>query len=245
MAVVYWIHLEEHTDIFSQGYVGVTSVGVEKRFSQHKSTSKTGKLPISLALRKYGNRVVISTVLIADTEYCYFVEEMLRPSTRIGWNCASGGDSTLKGFKHSEETKKRLSEMQKGKKLSEDHKKKLAAVSKGRRHSEHTKQLLREKAKLRTIPQHVLDALFEGARGRRPWQNPNSNSLVWESAVKFYTLFRENEDEFLHVIASKLGFKRSQFLVMHRLVKQGWNPLEDAQWLETFNKGNKYGSCSY
>lgn len=244
MAVVYWIHLEEHTDIFSQGYVGVTSVGVEKRFSQHKSTSKTGKFPISLALRKYGNKIIVSTVLVAETAYCYLIEEKLRPTPRIGWNCASGGDSTLDGFKHSEETKQKLSEIQKGKKLSEERRKMCALAFKGSKHSEETKQILREKAKLREIPPHVLEALFKGARNRRPWQNANSNLDVWGKALEFYTLFKQNENQLLHKLAEKLGFKRSQFLVMHRLVKQGWNPEDDAQWLETFNKGNKYGSCS-
>jgi len=35
MAVVYWIHLPEHTDIASQGYVGVSNTTASKRFTHH------------------------------------------------------------------------------------------------------------------------------------------------------------------------------------------------------------------
>jgi group I intron endonuclease len=234
MAFLYWIHLPTHTDIFTEGYVGVTTKAPEKRFSQHKSVAKTGNLPISRALRKHGDSVVFEVILIGEENYCYDLESRLRPTDRLGWNCASGGASTLKGFKHSEETKRRISQVQIGKKLSEETKRKLSISSRKLRHSEETKALLSKIAKSRKIPAHVMDSLFESRRNMRPWQNPNSNKTVWASADKFYELYMENPNELLHKIAEQLGFSRSQVSVMHRMVKSGWIPTEDAQWLLNF-----------
>lgn len=43
---------------------------------------------------------------------------------------------SLKGKKHSEETRRKLSEMRKGKKLSDEHKRKMSEALKGRKFSE-------------------------------------------------------------------------------------------------------------
>lgn len=79
MAVVYWVHLPEHTDMFSQGYIGVTP-NLKKRIREHKHKFKD-----------LWDRIVIKTVLIADLAYCYMIESKLRPTKNIGWNKAIGG----------------------------------------------------------------------------------------------------------------------------------------------------------
>ena len=55
------------------------------------------------------------------------------------FNFTKGGDGTS-GFKHSEETKKKLSNINKGKKHSKETKKKLSNINKGKKHSEETKK---------------------------------------------------------------------------------------------------------
>jgi hypothetical protein len=79
MAVLYWVHLPEHTDMFKQGYVGVTS-DLHRRFMQHKNKFKI-----------IANRLIVKVLLIADKSYCYLIEQKLRPSRCIGWNKSSGG----------------------------------------------------------------------------------------------------------------------------------------------------------
>ena len=40
MAIVYWIRRPEHTDIFSEGYVGVTSRSLEERIADHVKVAR-------------------------------------------------------------------------------------------------------------------------------------------------------------------------------------------------------------
>jgi predicted GIY-YIG superfamily endonuclease len=86
---VYWIHHPTHTDMFSQGYVGV-SVDAERRFDEH--LKKSDNRHLKFAINKYGwDTLVKRQILIADKQYCLEVERKLRPDKSIGWNCAIGG----------------------------------------------------------------------------------------------------------------------------------------------------------
>jgi predicted GIY-YIG superfamily endonuclease len=141
MYSVYWIHKKDHTDIFSDGYIGVSN-NIEKRFSKHKAQANTGKHinpMFANAIKKHGwNTLVKEIILIADKKYCLAIESKLRNTKEIGWNIAPGGGmpdvkfgdknpmrnpmvaaktaATKKGiatrgfgWKHSEETRKKLS----------------------------------------------------------------------------------------------------------------------------------------
>jgi group I intron endonuclease len=119
---VYWIHHPSHTDIFSQGYVGV-SVNFDTRLRSHKRAKQNAHL--RNAINKYGwDNLVKKTVLIADTDYCLDVETKLRSEDNIGWNLIKGGGmppnakgktwtSTKpawnKGLPWSEDTKQKIS----------------------------------------------------------------------------------------------------------------------------------------
>jgi hypothetical protein len=94
-SVVYWIHTEEHTDMYSQGYVGITMYSAKDRWINHRSASrrtadKTCKI-LNSALRKYDS-LIYEVILVADSrEYCERIEALLRPTQGIGWNIARGG----------------------------------------------------------------------------------------------------------------------------------------------------------
>jgi hypothetical protein len=91
MAYVYWIKRKEHTDVFSEGYVGVTTVELEKRFLQHSRVPKTS---VGKAIRAIGiENLEIVPLVIAEADYCYEVEAKLRPREMIGWNQAVGGSA--------------------------------------------------------------------------------------------------------------------------------------------------------
>jgi len=79
MAYLYWVHLPEHTDIFSQGYVGVTE-NCKNRFRSHK-----------FKFKEFAQFLISEVILIADNSYCYLIEKKLRPSKNIGWNKSIGG----------------------------------------------------------------------------------------------------------------------------------------------------------
>lgn len=105
---IYWIHLPEHIDISTDGYIGV-SKNFNQRMFAHKSCAKTGKeQSLYRAIRKYGwDNLIKEIILISDNDYCLAVEKKLRPADRIGWNIALGGGEItgvhLKGIKQSSE----------------------------------------------------------------------------------------------------------------------------------------------
>ena len=169
MSSVYWIHHADHTDIFSQGYVGV-SKEVERRWNYHKSYGENTHL--KNAINKYTwDGLIKEVVLKAEMDYCLDIEAKLRPSDKIGWNIVMGGGkppSALgKKFVRSEEwkEKQRLSKLgkpswNKGIKLTEEQKAKQFKLAdymkdkvsprKGVKHSEETIEKVRQ-AKLGTV----------------------------------------------------------------------------------------------
>lgn len=94
-SVVYWIHSKKHTDIFNQGYVGITNQPARKRWLDHQSAARIdvkGHCDIlNRAIRKHED-LIYEVVLVADSrEYCERIEGLLRPHNKIGWNIARGG----------------------------------------------------------------------------------------------------------------------------------------------------------
>lgn len=159
---VYWYHLPEHTDLNVQGYVGVTS-NLYERDKCHRNYGKGYGVILRKALIKYGDRVQRRILCSGITqEMAYEVERLLRPLPKIGWNVAVGGGlpPSCLGRKHSEETKKRISETNKltkskrvyanswkGKtgRYSEEHKEHLGSFHKGKSISEEHKKAISEK----------------------------------------------------------------------------------------------------
>ena len=120
---VYWIHHPDHTDMFSQGYIGV-SKNAERRWEEHLKKSENRHF--RFAINKYGwENLVKEQILIAEEDYCLDIERKLRPAVDIGWNIAIGGGkppvaygnktrlgvpSWNKGLPWSDKAKKKLSE---------------------------------------------------------------------------------------------------------------------------------------
>lgn len=86
---LYWIRHKDHTDMFSQGYVGV-SKNTEARWFRHSRYSDNQHL--KAAIKKYGwDNLIKEIVLIGEETYCYDLEAKIRPAKQIGWNIAEGG----------------------------------------------------------------------------------------------------------------------------------------------------------
>ena len=89
MPSVYWIRTPEHTDMFSQGYIGVSNNSA-RRFIEHSKTKSNRHL--MFAIQKHGwDKLVKTEILIADVDYCLDIEAKLRPADKIGWNLVAGG----------------------------------------------------------------------------------------------------------------------------------------------------------
>jgi hypothetical protein len=87
---VYWVHLPEHTDMATEGYIGITNNTAE-RFRIRSGMYNSGSLHITRAVKKHGDSVVYEVLLKSSYEYCKYIENKLRPSYNLGWNIAIGG----------------------------------------------------------------------------------------------------------------------------------------------------------
>ena len=94
-AVLYWLHLKEHTDVFTQGYVGVTTRLIEVRFKEHCSrfnNSYNSYNPLHLAFAQHGLENIIKTRLcVCSADEAYGLEKIFRPFEYMGWNTVEGG----------------------------------------------------------------------------------------------------------------------------------------------------------
>lgn len=237
MAEVYWIHLPEHTDVFSEGYVGITSKTTAERFKSHIKESKRRdrkKYRIHNVIAKYSELLVVDTLLVCSDDYAIEVEAKLRPSPKIGWNTVAGGQNVkllrdIKGSpSHTEDSKAKM-------KLSQ---KKSWEVNKSSK----------------------LSALLSA---RKPLDRPVDNSgsplkfwtssrykevpskAQWEMADKFYEFYSSVELCDSKTLMDEFSFphhKKQWFQILLRYFDGGWNPLTDPLWLEDFkNKEVSYG----
>ncbi len=216
MAEVYWIRKKEHTDIFTQGYVGVTKYTAEKRFAQHRERSVSSDLQnICKAIRKYGaENLIVDTVVISELGYCFDLEAKLRPTPFIGWNIAVGGTAPIVGYKPSEEKKKAHSERMKQWWIDNpdhDH------SNKGRPGVSIDISPERRKK--------MVDSKF---------YNLPLKNFLWVEADIYYQSFLSGLTQ--AYAQKEYGLKAGQLACMWNRFKSGWVPNDDARWLEVVSK---------
>lgn len=138
-----------------KGYVGQTISTVARRFNQHKHDAKRN-LDYSLyrAIRKHGiENFSIEVVAECDVTLLDDLEKhyiKFYGTRSHGYNDTDGGGG-MRGWKVSDETRRRLSAAHvgqqawnKGKKLSQSHKDKLSASHKGKKLPESTRANMRK-----------------------------------------------------------------------------------------------------
>lgn len=79
MAYVYWLHLPEHKDFLTEGYIGAAS-DIAARLRSHKHRFKA-----------IWDKVVVELLVESAIDYCFALEAKLRPNRNIGWNISAGG----------------------------------------------------------------------------------------------------------------------------------------------------------
>lgn len=93
---VYWIRANHHSDMMSDGYIGVSKNAHKRWLYGHKWAHYKGchENPLfANAISKYGwDNLVKTVIVVANSDYCYDLERTLRPTNKIGWNIAIGGD---------------------------------------------------------------------------------------------------------------------------------------------------------
>lgn len=222
----------------TEGYVGITTTGLSNRLRQHKCRMNGGKShPLYSAMRKYRD-FVASVVLVGDLDYCLYVESSLRPDFNIGYNLKPGGDRTMLGFKHSDETKLKISEANKQRKpVSDETLKRMSEAHLGILHTESTRKRMSEIAKARELNLTTLNLLQEGRNKRVfPWQQGGICLDLWKNATSIFDAMCLFPEHGTHRLSKVVGFTPSQLQVIFRNIRNGWNPHICQEWQKTFNK---------
>lgn len=130
---VYWYHLEAHTNMSTEGYIGITNNllrrAKEHKYSANKSNATYIQSHFTHAINKYGlNSIKRTIVYEGNFKTACVLEKTFRPTLNIGWNMAVGGEhpgavNMFKGVRDrwTEEQKKAIGSAHSGKKLSAEH----------------------------------------------------------------------------------------------------------------------------
>jgi group I intron endonuclease len=166
-AFVYWLHLPTHTDPFSQGYVGV-SCDPKKRLRVHTWLAKKGRHenPILENVFNKHEKVLHTILLIGEENYCYEIENKMRPSKNTGWNINIGGtkppECDWTGKTHTDETKLKMSQSKK-EQFANNKWFESVWVPTHKGPSEEGKKTISEKAKARFQDKEWVDNVFTPA----------------------------------------------------------------------------------
>lgn len=90
---VYWFHLPDQTDVFTEGYVGITN-NIVRRFNEHFNNARKNKhTHLYHAINKYGKDNIICDIIHTNLskKEAEELEEAYRPTDLIGWNGCKGG----------------------------------------------------------------------------------------------------------------------------------------------------------
>lgn len=164
-------------------YIG-QSVDIEKRWREHKSELNRGyhiNKHLQNSWNKYKEDNFEFTVIWEcdesqlNTMEVDYITKLKTYDPKVGYNKTYGGE----GGRHTEETKKKLSESlkgrtspNKGKTFSEEHKRKISENNKGKTHSEETKRKLSDINRGKTIPEETREKISE------------NNSRYWEGKTR-------------------------------------------------------------
>lgn len=240
MAEVYWIHLPEHTDMFTEGYIGITKHNAQHRFQGHVYAARRSDKSsvIGNVIRKYGpGNLIVDTLVICTEEYAAWLETKLRPEKGIGWNMAVGGDYLGGSRTVSDQARKNMSEAQKGRKLSEDTKSKIAEAVReyrtGTTHSQETKDKISKSSMGRKLSRESI----EKSKSGRFYFFLRKNREIYSKAELIYQYYQENVSSYKAEIL--LNLNKGALGSLYNHFKRGWNPNEDSVWVEEYGKNKK------
>lgn len=186
-------------------YIGATITTVKSRWNRHKCDSKFSRdgQALHAAIRKYGSRSFSIQTLYEseDREFVFnaaerfFIELYETHGTKGGYNMTWGGDGWL-GMEHTEETKRKQSEVKMGKKMSEETRRKMSESRKGIPHGpmpEETKQKISEtkKANPFTHTKEQREKIRKKRLGKK-WDQKTKDKMS-ESHLQYHYVFQHKK----------------------------------------------------
>lgn len=133
-------------------YIG-QAVDLDRRLYEHSYYLKRGRdkaTALQRAVSKYG----LDSFDIFVLEYCdvdslndkeiYYISLYYSNDKGFGYNLSAGGNSGMVGYKHSDETKRRISESKKGWIMGDEQKKFISQLHKGKTVSDETRKKMSE-----------------------------------------------------------------------------------------------------
>jgi predicted GIY-YIG superfamily endonuclease len=88
--IVYWIREKEHSDLYTQGYIGITKKPLKERIREHKKNK--GNSIVAGKLRSHVDLVWSILHEVSSLEEALILEASYRPKQNIGWNLQKGGE---------------------------------------------------------------------------------------------------------------------------------------------------------
>lgn len=141
-----YVHINK---INGKRYYGITSRKPENRWGKNGSGYKKNE-HFTNAIKKYGwinfEHIIIAKGLDEETAKWLEIElirEWKTNDPNNGYNNSLGGEG-MNGYKHSEETRQKISKANKGKQFSNEHRKKISEANKGHEISEETRRKISE-----------------------------------------------------------------------------------------------------
>lgn len=202
-----------HISPSNKRYIGITSLNLDKRWGKTGNGYKTQQY-FYRAIEKYGwdnfQHIIIAKGLDEETAKwleIQLIREWDTTDKNKGYNITLGGESAngyspseetrkkiskatsgennpFYGKQHSEETKKKLSEINKGKKLSNEIRKKISESHKGKKFSDEHKRKIGETRKGEKHPMY----------GKRGEDNSNSKAVICITTGKIFSSVREGAE---------------------------------------------------
>lgn len=186
---------------------GKTYIGQHKYKNLNDSYMGSGK-HLKAAQKKYGienfkkdilvfNIVEKSFIDLLEKEYIKFY----RSIGKAEYNILDGGGGCT-GFHHSEETKHKLSEVNKGKRFSDETRKKLSEAQKGNQNckgkklSEEHKRKLSEAHKGKLLSDKTRKKLSEAHKRQTPWNKGKQMSEEQKRKISDANKGRKMSEEF-------------------------------------------------
>ena len=145
-------------------YVGKDSyIDEGKRRSDHKSPSKYDAQPFNRIVQNNPNRYTYQVLVwnAKDQETLTSLEIQYIHQLKPKFNFTDGGDGSC-GFKHSEESKRKIGEANKGKKHSDETRRKMSKTRKGKKRSPFSAEHCRN--------------ISEANKGKVPWNKGKKRS---------------------------------------------------------------------